>query len=525
MSWPKSDCDHVMVTASQMSKLESLILSNGQSVDGLMEKVGQSMTSFLLTQSHLLQDGVIVLVGPGHNGGDGLVIARELFLLGIDVKIWCPILKRKSLTASHLAHVKWLGVKQMESAPDVFGMNLWIDALFGLGQTRPLPSFISKLFQERQKHCPGRLVSLDVPSGLCSDTGVVFQGGAAYSSITLTVGCIKQGLIQDAACSNIGHIERIDIGFPTHKLEVLEAKLVRRICSSDLAEIPYPSINSAANKYQRGRVLVCAGSKQYPGASLLALRGALASGVGSVQASLPKSLTEGIWQVLPEVVLKSFLDEDLDKQVSLANVLSKTKLDRVDALLVGPGLGHGQEKWSESSRSLENFQGLLVLDADAINRLAIDQKGWTWLKKRLGPTWLTPHKNEFLRLFPQLKNLQPLEAAKAAAEISGAQVLLKGAHTVIAAPDGNAWQLGETAPWVARTGLGDLLAGFATGLGALGIAAKIPPDGELLALAAFLHSEAAKISKADSSPSAIAKSLAALVNEIQIKKCLFHHFD
>ena len=112
MHWPKIDADHVMVTAAEMENFESQILSSGMPESALMEKVGQSMADWFIQHFELLEEGVIVLVGPGHNGGDGLVVARELHLAGVDVKIWCPLPITKTLTANHLAHANWLGIKQ-----------------------------------------------------------------------------------------------------------------------------------------------------------------------------------------------------------------------------------------------------------------------------------------------------------------------------------------------------------------------------------------------------------------------------
>jgi NAD(P)H-hydrate epimerase len=159
-------------------------------------------------------------------------------------------------------------------------------------------------------------------------------------------------------------------------------------------------------------------------------------------------------------------------------------LERFDAVVVGPGLGppnqrladpnqqHQQQLWDQ----LQSFAGLLLLDADGLNRLAdLNQNQGTgasqWLRQRQGPTWLTPHGAEFDRLFPDLAGLPPLEAAAAAAQGAAATVLLKGAHSVIAAADGRRWQLIETCPDAARAGLGDVLAGYAAGRGAMAVAA------------------------------------------------------
>jgi len=178
-------------------------------------------------------------------------------------------------------------------------------------------------------------------------------------------------------------------------------------------------------------------------------------------------------------------------------------LDRLDAVLLGPGLGGvvpageqpaaaiagpEQQRWQE----LAGFDGLLVLDADGLSRLAA--MGSDWLQTRRGPTWITPHAEEFRRLFPDLAPLPAPEAAAAAARRSGASVLLKGARSVVAAPDGRRWQLLAACPEAARAGLGDVLAGYAAGRGALALAARGGPqagapgaDAAWLAAAALDH--------------------------------------
>ncbi len=508
-----------MVTTAQMETLEGKVLSSGLPIEALMEKVGQAMASWFINQQTLIDNGVIVLIGPGHNGGDGLVVARELFLKGVDVKIWCPLKVKAGLTANLLSHSKWLGIKELHNPPNVESKALWIEALFGLGQCRPLPNSIADLLEARREKAPGKLVSLDIPAGLCSDSGRSFQKGSASALFTLTVGLIKQGLVQDLALPHVGKVVRIDVGIPNKVfLEQLPKSQPLRLCSTDIETLPFPKIEAQKTKYQRGRLLVVAGSKRYRGAALLALQGALASGAGSIQAGLPSCIGKKLWQVAPEIVLSELLNSlpDINKGVALSNFFEKVELSRVDALLIGPGIGQGLEAWSDFSKPLEAFSGLLVLDADGINRLAQSSEGWKWLKKRNGPTWLTPHQKEFHRLFPELKGLSPVNAAVQASLQSGAGVLLKGAHSVVADDHGcSSWQLGETAPWAARTGLGDVLAGYTAGLGAIAIASEADIQSDLLAAAALLHAESARNSAKSSSASDIASSLAELTTSIQ----------
>ena len=127
------------------------------------------------------------------------MVARELHLAGVEVSLWCPLPIRKPLTAEHLGHCEWLGLQRLDDEPDPGGAALWLDAVFGLGQSRPLPEFLADLFRRRQQLQPGTLISLDLPSGLCSDQGTVLGEQAACASVTLSVGWIKRGLCLDPA--------------------------------------------------------------------------------------------------------------------------------------------------------------------------------------------------------------------------------------------------------------------------------------------------------------------------------------
>ena len=159
LSWPKADADHILVSAAEMAAIEREMVANGMPVASLMEKVGKSMAAWLLNQPTLLAHGVFVVVGPGHNGGDGLVLARELYLEKVEVSFWCPLPIRASLTKKHLAYANWLGINQFKEAPDVTHEAFWVDALLGLGQSRAIPKGIGKLFLAREKIQPGKLLS------------------------------------------------------------------------------------------------------------------------------------------------------------------------------------------------------------------------------------------------------------------------------------------------------------------------------------------------------------------------------
>lgn len=466
-TWPAADADHLLVTGTQMAELESQLFTSGLPVEALMEKAALAIARRLLATPPA---AALVLVGPGHNGGDGLVVARELHLAGVPVRLWTPFERPKPLTSAHLRHCRWLGIPVLEGQPDPMDGALWIDGLFGVGQQRPIDDSLASLLTRRHQGRPGALVAIDVPTGLCSDSGRLVGSTAARARITYCLGLFKQGLVQDAALAWVGQLERIDLGLPTALLAPLAASQPLALGAADGATAPWPSLDPAAGKYGRGRLLVVAGSPSYLGAAQLCLQGASASGCGSLKALVPAAGAPGLWASQPHVVL-----------LDTAALEPPKALERFDAVVFGPGLGADQRQADPSQQQLWNrlqgFRGLLLLDADGLNRLAelgqgLESGASQWLRQRQGPTWLTPHGAEFARLFPDLAGLAPLKAAATAARASTATVLLKGAHSVIATADGRSWQLVKTCAGAARAGLGDVLAGYAAGRGAMAVAAE-----------------------------------------------------
>ncbi len=497
-----------------MLALEQEWLGSGLPVAALMEAVGKAMAEWCLQRRKRLELGVLVLVGPGHNGGDGLVVARLLLHAGVEVKLWAPLPLRQGLTQAHWRHLEWLGATVLETEPDPRDSALWVEALFGLGQHRPLPEGLALLFSERERVQPGRLISLDVPAGMHSNHGRMEAGGGAVASDTLCVVLVKRGLVQDAALANVGRVHRLDPGAPPKLIDQLGAPAVLRLMARDLETLPVPQGAPTAMKYQRGRVMLMAGSERYRGAALLAAHGAMASGVGSLKAALPDAVADAIWQWIPELVLSAALPATASGGLAWGPWLADADLSRLDALLLGPGIGSLDGEWDAWAEPLVSFEGLLVLDADGLNALAASKQGWRWLCRREFPTWITPHRSEFARLFPDFSGREPLERAQWAAAESGTVVLLKGAHSLIADPNGVVHQLVDTSAQVARTGLGDLLAGFAVGWGARCWACGEEPRGATLAAAALLHAEASRTSENATTASEIAKNLAEITRRI-----------
>lgn len=524
--WPTHDADHLLVTSAEMANLEERLFASGLPVEALMEKAALAVTARLRQDDcwpRLQRNGALVLVGPGHNGGDGLVVARELQLGGIAVRIWSPFERHKPLTAAHRRHAHWLGIRELENPPDPMETAVWIDALFGIGQRRPLEPGLAALLEQRRQG-GGGLIAIDVPSGLCADSGQPLGTGTACATLTCCIGLVKRGLVQDSALAWVGQVERIDLGLPAALLADLPRSTPLLLSPGDGDTSPWPSPPLAAGKYGRGRLLVVAGSDAYRGAAALCLQGASASGCGSLRAAVPRGVAEQLWQRQPHVVVSAALSSGAGGGLELAT-LPGAALERLDAVALGPGLGEGPGPGAGAAADdvwlqLQRLPGLLLLDADGLNRLAEggDATAVAWLRQRVGPTWITPHHGEFVRVFPALAGLPPLEAAAAAAAASGCSVLLKGARSVIAAPDGRCWQLARASAAAARAGLGDVLAGYAAGRAASAVATGAAADGALLAASALEHARAGeevvgRCGAGAATPTAVATALSGAISK------------
>ena len=499
-----------------MAALEQQLFASGLPVAALMEKAALAVAGAIKSDwaERLQRHGAVVLVGPGHNGGDGLVIARELHLAGISVAIWSPFERHKPLTAEHLRHASWLGIKQLGTPPDPAAAALWIDALFGIGQQRPLEAGLAELLHQRQVLQRDALVAIDVPSGLDDTLGQMLGTGGANAVRTYCIGLRKQGLLADTALAAVGQLQRIELGLPPSLLETLPSDTPLCLNASDAVMAPWPQLDPAAAKYARGRLLVIAGSEAYKGAGHLALLGASASSVGSLRAALPAALAEPLWQLLPHVVVQRPLACTAHGSLLLGG-LEACDLERLDAIALGPGIGlleqasisaTGRDAEARSWARLQAFKGLLLLDADGLNRCSVG-----WLQGRRGPTWITPHRGELGRLWPSLAQTPALQAAAAAAAESGAVVLLKGARSVIAAPSGECWQLAQANPAAARAGLGDVLCGYAAARGALALASGQSCQASWLAAAALEHALAGL---QGGTPQAIAQNLSERTGQL-----------
>ena len=332
----------------------------------------------------------------------------------------------------------------------------------------------------------------------------------------MVIGLHKIGLTQDSALPFIGELHHIDIGVPIYKLLNIEKK-VFKVTYKDLKNIDLPSLPKNSHKYKRGRTLVIAGSEKYPGAAYLALKGAISSGAGFISAALPEFIAESIWQVAPEIVLKGTMQSNQNGSASLFSVLKNIDLSAYDSLVLGPGIGLDNNDWQNSKQFLFDFEGLLILDADALNRISESKLGSNFFLERKFKTWITPHSKEFGRLFPNIQSKTNIGLARVAAKEFNISILLKGANSIVA-DNKKVWQLFGTDSQTARAGLGDLLSGFVAGSSAIDLTLCGNISTDFFAKYVLLHSFAASKCKSGSNASAIGDELTKLMRNIKTRQ-------
>ncbi len=453
--------ESIVVSAEQMRQIEARIFEAGMPVAALMEKAAGLCARTIQNLYPLYQiQKVAILVGPGHNGGDALVVARELHLAGYEVKLYLPLAKLKDLTAQHAKYALSLGMAHSQEIDLLVDCQLIIDGLFGFGLTRSIEGKIASDI-DRLNNWQKPVVSIDLPSGIHTDSGVVL-GTAVKATHSLCLGLWKRAFFQDGALEYLGNSQRLDFGMPAADVEaaISESATIRQITATIARQFLPLSRPLVTHKYRQGHLLLIGGSRRYAGGSILTALGARASGVGMLSVAVPKSLKPLLVSQLPEALIIG-CDETTSGAIS-SLPLSAEDLQEFDTIACGPGLTLEARSIVEEVLAISRP---LILDADGLNALA-NLSVIPTLQSREAPTILTPHLGEFKRLFPEIAalDLDRLDAAREAAQQSNTIVLFKGARTAIAHPDGSLWIVPESTPALARGGSGDVLTGLMAGL-------------------------------------------------------------
>lgn len=453
-----------VVTADQMSQIESRVFAAGMPIAALMEKVGGLLVQWIQLHYPLqIFRRVGVLVGPGHNGGDALVVARELHCNGYEVKLYQPFSKLKQLTQCHADYAASLAIPIADHIDALKDCNLLIDGLFGFGLARLLEGSIADAVDQLNAWTQP-VVSIDLPSGVHTDTGAV-MGIAVRATHSLCLGLWKRAFLQESALDYLGQAELIDFGLPFADIAAIlgSSPIVQRITPQLAVQalpIPRPA---TTHKYKQGHLLLICGSRQYMGAAMLAGLSARASGVGMLSIAVPETLRPLLIAQLPDALVIGCPETDTG---AIASLPESVDLSAYDTVACGPGLTADA---ASVVKTVLSCDCPLVLDADGLNILAA--LGLSTLQQRQASTILTPHLGEFKRLFPHLADSTSdrITLVQLAAEQSGAIVLLKGARTAIANPQRQVWLNPESTPALARGGSGDVLTGLIGGLMSQGI--------------------------------------------------------
>lgn len=459
----RPEIEQFIVTAAEMRAIENRVFAAGMPVAALMEKVGMLVARRIQAlypqgkSTKVLRVGV--LVGPGHNGGDALVVARELHFRGYKVMIYCPFTKLKELTQHHANYAASLGIPVYTAIELLENCDLFVDGLFGFGLERNLSDPVASA--TRMVNSWGKpILSIDIPSGLHTDTGAVL-GSAISATHTFCLGLWKLAFFQDQALGYLGQVELIDFDLPLADIQAVLGDLpqVARITPQQAKSgLPLPR-PPAVHKYKLGHLLLICGSRQYAGAAILAGLGARGSGVGMLSMAVPQSLKLLLNRHLPEALVIACPETESG---AIAHLPPEIDFSAYQAIACGPGLA--TEPLVVVKQVLDSDLPLL-LDADGLNILA-QLAPRQILPQRPAPTILTPHPGEFRRLFPDLSaNLSHrISACQSAAQESGAIVVLKGPAVAIAQPNGNIYINPASTPALARGGSGDVLTGLMGGL-------------------------------------------------------------
>ena len=507
--------EYLVLTAAQQREIDERSGDAGVPRDTLMESAGSGAAEWIL--SRFGPRRTVVLVGPGGNGGDGLVLARVLHNAGADVEalIVPPLDRLSPLTRKmHERLVESGGrVGPIEGEPESLVGRLKeadqiVDSLFGTGMNRPLDEPYSRIV-DAVNSLDKPVISLDLPSGLSSDTGRPI-GEAVRADITLAMEFLKPAHLLFPASSYCGDVAVIPIHYPPTLINGLRP--FGRVLTGRGARRLLPERRPDGHKGTFGRLLVIAGSVGMSGAAILCCRGALRSGVGLVSAGLPESLLPILETALPEAITIPIPERDgrLSGDVSER---FEDALAHADALAVGPGLSRADGVRRVVSSVLTSYPGPCVIDADAIPYLSSDL-----FQRIAGRAVLTPHPGELsplVGLTPGEIDRDRVDVARRFAEENGVVLALKGRPTVVADPDGGLYLNPTGNTGLATGGSGDVLTGLIGGLLATG--AK-PKDAAVLGV--YLHGLAADIYARDRSersflPSDLIETLPHALREVE----------
>ena len=483
-----------IVTGIQMQALDRRTISEAQIPSlVLMERAGAGAADFIQSRFGPLRGKTVtILCGKGNNGGDGFVVARLLrqrqtkvavLLLAppTDLSRDASVMYRRWLRAGGKSATKLFRSSE-QAQPILASSDLIVDALLGTG----LSTHVTGAYREAIQliNQAGRpVIAIDMPSGIHADNGALL-GQAVHATATVTFGLPKLGLYVGPGIDHAGIIHVVDIGIPAAYIDALDSRTI--VVTKELVADTLPARATSSHKGTFGHAGILAGSVGKTGAAALAARAALRVGAGLVTVGIPSSVND----VLEAKLLEAMT---LPLPETKARTLARSGLDRVlafmrarTAIAIGPGLSTHPETVELIQSLMKHLDRPAVLDADALNALASRASLLTECKI---PPILTPHPGEMARLeveaTPQSVNADRLGTARRFARERGVFLVLKGARTVIARPDGLLAICPTGNPGMATAGTGDVLTGMVVGLLAQGV-----PAWEAACAATYLHGAA-----------------------------------
>jgi ADP-dependent NAD(P)H-hydrate dehydratase / NAD(P)H-hydrate epimerase len=469
-----------LLSNAEMAEADRLAIAGGTAGIELMERAGEAVADAVAAWLPAASR-VVVVAGPGNNGGDGFVAARLLAGGGYRVRVLLVGEAERIKGDAALAAKRW-GGSLTPADPEGLAAgdpsDLVIDALFGAGLDRPVDG-LPRAMIESMNAQPAPILAVDLPSGISGTSGAV-MGTAVKASRTVTFFRKKPGHLLLPGRIHCGPVSVADIGIPASVLAQIAPQTSENLPALWRESFPIPQLTG--HKYDRGHAVVVSGPSWSTGAARLAARGALRAGAGLVTIASPREAL-----AVNAATNLAVMVRPVDGPDELARFLADARLN---ALAIGPGVGVGEATCELVLAGLAGERAV-VLDADAITSFSgHPQRLVEAVQGRRGrATILTPHEGEFSRYFGALdtrtKVGSKLERARLAAEVSGTVVVLKGGDTVVAAPDGRAAIAANAPPYLATAGAGDVLAGMAAGLLAQGM-----PAFEAAAAAVWLHGEA-----------------------------------
>lgn len=504
-----------VVTAAEMRQIDQDTIE-GIGIPGivLMETAGSAIVRAIERHYPTCQR-IGIFAGKGNNGGDGIVIARQLAHVGRDVHLFLVspsdnftgeaqtnLQIAKRLTASFgLQAVPKGGLRieeilreaALESDPslnDLMSCELLVDAIFGTGLRGTVRDPIATIINAINR-LPTPVLSVDLPSGLDADTGHPL-GTCIQADRTVTIGLPKRGLLMHPGAELTGKLEVVDIGFPAQVVNAQDIKVNWTSATQAAQWVPPRPLSSHKGSY--GRVLVVAGSTGMTGAAALASEAALRAGAGLVTLATPKHLNPILEGLLPEVMTLPLSETDTGSlAVSATSAILEFAEKTKSILAIGPGLSQHPETVSFVHDLIRKNRehGLdlrMVIDADGLNALAHDRETLSLLNSEVV---LTPHPGEMARLtntaVPALEKDRIRTVQQFASE-HGVTLVFKGAPTVTGTPNGNLWVNSTGNPGMATGGMGDVLTGVIAGLMAQNISSE-----SAAALGVYLHGLAGNI--------------------------------